>query len=172
MKRYLVRRSVPEASVHTAGGLNSTEEQLRWVKSRYLTEAPYVIAMAFHVPRTRMLLRQLGLAAQVVPAEDVILRNCRRATRERLAKLAASSVPFRLPVLGIAVPGTSNVYVAEMLIRTGTRYGRMGRSVVQLLRKLARQGGPTVTDYHSVEPAQNHLEAARRRGLPIRDRDR
>lgn len=157
MKTQLLKRGVPESQVIISKNLNNTQDQLLSTKLKNF-DPVFVVAMRFHIPRVALLEKQIGLVAQNITAEDVFIDLVKGATKSRLQKLSDTK---------IRILGVSKVRFAEFIGYNGTRFGNLGKSFIEIIRTIAGQNGPTVTDYHHVESAKKHFKKALNQGLNI-----
>lgn len=155
MKGMLVRLGVPEDIIHTAGNLNDTEAQLKWVKGQLTTE-PYVLTLGFHKRRTQLLAKQNGLRVKMLTAEPILLEHHASLTRKKLRDIINTKS---------TIAGISKVQIAEFVLRTGTRLGPLGKIGVRFIRAAMKAEGATVTDYRYVGSADKYLQEKLRSGV-------
>ncbi len=150
MRDQLIKKGVPEGKIEIQDNLNDTESQLHAIQKKGITN-PVIVDMDFHDKRVNVLRRQLGIQGTTMIAEKVILQRHKGATPERLKKFAATNTNMF---------GMSKVMFAETVGRTGAKMGRVGKIAVNMIRRILKAEGATVTDYHHVEPAQKHFNDA------------
>lgn len=156
VRDQLVKKGIDPLRITTVDGVNDTESQLKAMKEHGITD-PLFVALDFHIDRVEDLSRQTGVSYNptVLQAESIILDAHVGATPERLEKVVTTKTRmFR----------KSKVYLFEGLAKRAVRLGKPGKLGLAALRFISGKSGPTVTDYHDVDSARNHMKRAKKEG--------
>lgn len=146
MEDKLTNLGVPDKCIITGIQLNDTENQLKWINAQGVSELT-ILAFNFHIRRVQLLMKQLQVAGEVIPADPILVKY-KHIDPQNLSKLIGSQ---------IQVFGVPKVYLSEYICMIGTVGGRFGKFFVNTLRRILKESRPTVTDYQYVGSAKKYL---------------
>lgn len=163
MKKQLVKKGIPRDAVITLGNLQDTDEQIQELKKQdeELMRNPLFVLMDFHKDRVCMTLAENQIPGETKSAEEVLMdyfekkyadiKNQDPEKYKSLIEHHKHQLEQFTPIM---------VRIAESIFKSAKKLGLLGNTLLAGLRKA--RGGQTVTDYHSMMSAKQHLKIARK----------